>query len=253
MPNALLREDTRHEYDDSLKSLVLTLQQRVVQASNLIRISDDPGVLDREVRFIRPFWDFVISRQTLNSTQYWEDCGRKLLGSPSYDLVRVTPLSWLPQRHLLIESLLKHGDAARPTIHDLLLHVEGVVFNFVELMSRCSFLLNIPDSGSFELETWKRDRPEGYRLSLEADRHDVADESGRRRLVGETTGVTVAFVLPEGEAIRVKRNFADDPTNPQIHLRMHVASGQQRPDDRVLTLTGTLREFHNGQGQLDIE
>jgi hypothetical protein len=253
MSNAVLREETKHEYYHSLKSLVLKLQERVAQASNLIRISDDPGVLDREVHFIKPFWDFVISRQTLNSTEYWEDCSRTLLGKTSYDLVRVTPLCWLPQRRLLIDSLLKQGDGAQPVIHDLLQHVEGAVFNFVELMSRCSFLLDIQDAASFELETWKKKRPEGYRLSLSEERQDMPDESGRLRLVGHTTAVTVAFVLPEGEAIRVDRSYVEDPTNPRIHVRMHVESGRQRPGDRVLTLTGTLKEIRDGRGLVDVE
>lgn len=253
MSNAELLEETKHEYYDSLKSLVLTLQQRVVQASNTIRLSDDPGVLESELQFINPFWDFVSSRQSLNSTEYWEDCSQTLLGDVSYDLIRVTPLAWLPQRRMLIDALQHEDQTILTTIHDLLYHVEGVVFNFVQLMSRCSFLLKIDNAGAFEIETWKSNRPEGYRLSRMSDRQNVADASGKLKLIGNTTGVTVAFVMPEGEAVRVERDYSQDPTNPQMRLRMLVESGQQRPDDRILTLTGTLREIQNGQGRVDVE
>lgn len=254
MSNAVLPEETRHDYYDSLKSLVLTLQSRVVQASNMIRISDDPGVLERELQFINPFWDFVSSRQSLNSTEYWDRCSRTLLGEVSYDLIRVTPLAWMPQRRLLIDTLRNQdNESVQSTIHDLLQHVEGVVYNFVQLMSRCSFLLKIDNAGAFEIETWKTDRPEGYRLSRVSDRQNVTDDSGKLKLIGNTTGVTIAFVMPEGEAIRVERDYTLDPANPHIRLRMLVESGQQRSDDRILTLTGTLREIQNDRGRVAVE
>jgi hypothetical protein len=71
-----MKIDADLKFQGSLQALMLTVRKRVTRATESIQQFDDPAVIDREMRFLRPFWEFIQTRQKVNKKRY---CTKRLL------------------------------------------------------------------------------------------------------------------------------------------------------------------------------
>lgn len=208
-------------FDGTLKDLMKHARSRVNRASRLIASSDDPDVIDREMRLIRPFWEFLHARKTFNQTAFWKRF-QSSLGAPQTTLLyRKNDLAWLPEREPLCDALATQRDQSLRMIR-LLRGVDLIVSNFIRLIARMRFSVGIDSSDRFILKTQETGSP-AYTLQLRRLERETPD--GKSYLV-----TTCQLIQPDGEAIKIERDSSESVLNPFVSITLHNASiaGERR-------------------------
>ena len=225
------------KFRGSLKELMQTVRQRVTHATELIDASDEPEIIDREMRYIRPFWEFFAARQKLNQLRFWESCAKKLKVRCDNLLIRKTPLVWLPGRQFVAEATGNMDDAKRAALLTILRGIDIALFNFNTLMARCRFILGIEDPESFQIVTQEKDDIGSYRLMRSTFKREGADGV-------EYKIITCRFIMPDGEEIKIEKDYSVSRTDPLLHIRLLKAGPAVTREDLKL-------EFDGGQSQLN--
>ncbi len=232
------------KFQGSLKSLMLTVRKRVTLATASIQQFDDPAVIDREMRFLRPFWEFIQTRQKLNRNRYWEARQRDLFSAQEALMMNKTPLVWLPDRPAVCNALEVADDRERLIIISLLRGIEIVIFNFTTLLSRSRHTLGIEDPESFQIVTTESHPIDGYRL-LRSTIKRTSPENGEEYKV-----ITTRFILPNKEEIKIEKDFSQSLTDPQVEIRLTAdRSGRQR-GSHYLEYLGRQSELNQRSGRL---
>lgn len=215
-------------------------QRRVDRASNLIAASDDPEIIDREMRYIRPFWEFYTARRKFNNTRFWENRSRDVFRGYDEETFRKTPLVWLPTREAMCTAAESGDEPSRMMIVNVLRGMDVVLFNFLTLLSRMKNLLGIDDPQSFQITAIEK-QSDGYQLM----RRTVQRESAG----GESIRiVTCRFRLPGGEELKIEKDLPDGLGDPLVTIRMHNTERADSRDRRLLQYLGTQRQLSSRLG-----
>lgn len=231
------------EFPGSLAELIRVVQKRVNRATDLLDQSDDPEIIDREMRFIRPFWDFVTARRTLNSMRYWARLQTDLFHEDCP--IHKTPLMWLPDRLSLCQAASRLDQESAARMIQLLFGVDLVIFNFTRLLGRMKFSFGINDPESFEIRTKETGEHHGYTF-----RHRCII---RRAPDGSTFRViTSLFAQPDGEELKIEKDYSCNLVDPQMELRIQtnaVPNGQRLP---ALQYVGSHSEMKQQRGRVRV-
>lgn len=237
------RNENAIEFAGPLTELIRVVQRRVNRATELLGQSDDPDVIDREMRFLRPFWDFASSRRTLNSTRYWNRLRDDLF--PNECPIRKTPLMWIPDRVALCLAAQRLDEQSKPKLIQLLFGMDLVIFNFVRLLGRMKYSFGIDDPESFQFRTRDTDDGRGYTFR----NHCIV----RRSTDGSTYRIlTSRFALPDGEEIKIEKDYSVSLTDPQMELRVQPPScavGGQTP---ILQYSGRHSDIKRRCGNIHV-
>lgn len=233
-------------YHDSLKELIQCVKSRVEQATRRIDQSDDPAILDREMRFIRPFWECFTARQRLNQSRYWESLQVRI-ATPTApaELYVKTPLVWYPRRRPLWTALQNESLQNRAPIYNLLRGLEIVLFNFTTLLGRAQHVLGLDDPDSFEIQTRESDGGSYYAARRILKRTDPAGNEYRI--------VTCRFRLPNADECKIEKDYSDNRSNPVVILRLTSATSARGGDERQITFEGTQAQLNRHDGKLSLQ
>lgn len=226
------------KFRGSLKSLMLTVRKRVIIATESLQRFDDPQVIDREMRFIRPFWEFLQTRQKLNQQRYWDARKKDLFAGVEKNPIRRSPLVWLPERSVLCAALDRLDDRTRAEGIGLLRGLDIVIFNFSTLLSRSHHSLGLDEPESFHLVTTEP-KTQGHYQFLRATLHKKSAENQQEYKI-----ITTRLILPDLEEIIIEKDFSKNSTNPDVHIRVTAdRSGRQRGEYQL--------EFRGRQSELN--
>lgn len=231
------------EFPGSLTELIRVVQKRVNRATDLLDQSDDPEIIDREMRFIRPFWDFVTARRTLNSTRYWTRLQTDLFREDCP--IRKTPLMWLPDRPTLCKTASSLDQESAARLIQLLFGIDLVIFNFTRLLGRMKFSFGIDDPESFEIRTKEAGESRGHTFRHRCIIRRAPDGSTFRF-------VTSLFSQPDGEEFKIEKDYSRNLVDPQMELRVQrnaATSGQRLP---ILQYVGSHSEMKRQSGQVRV-
>lgn len=232
------------EFEGSLADLIRVVQKRVNRATDLISSADDPEIIDREMRFIRPFWDFATTRRTLNSSRYWAKLQTDLFRSDDSP-VRKTPLMWCPDRTAACQAATQLDQRSEPLLIQLLFGVDLVIFNFTRLLGRMKNTFGIEDPESFEITTCEANQACGY---VFRNRCII-----RRSDNGSTYRIlTSLFGQPDGEEIKIEKDYSQNLTDPQMELRVQLHSSDAGPRSIVLQYAGRHSEMKRRTGVIRV-
>lgn len=227
------------EFGGSLAELIRVVQKRVNRASDLLGQSDDPEIIDREMRFIRPFWDFATARRSLNSTRYWSRLQSELFAGECP--IRKTALMWVPDQAALCQAASRLDQRTNAQLIQLLFGIDLVTFNFTRLLGRMKHCFGIDDSESFEIRTMERDGNRGFQFRHRCIIRRGADDSTYRV-------VTSFFAQPDGEEFKIEKDYSQSLIDPQMEFRVQQKNhdhGQQAP---VLQYLGRHSEMKRRTG-----
>ncbi|MBD3674908.1 MAG: hypothetical protein HUJ26_15430 [Planctomycetaceae bacterium] len=221
------------QFDGSLISLIETIRGRSERACRIIHETSDPDIIESEMRFLRPYRSYIRATHDLQKWHHWS---RELTGELSTDLLRITPLVWLPKRDVFCELVEKNQGSIDETVCRMMRSLDDVLFNFFILMARCRSILGIEDSERFQLITKRHDMKEGYTLALHAQ--GVHNQQRQRYLI------TVNYTLHDGETVRIKKDYTHDLANPSVVIRLTTSP-------RTRKLLGSSLEYRGQQSDLD--
>jgi len=235
-----------YKFRGTLKSLMLVVRKRVTRATESIQQFDDPAIIDREMRFLRPFWEFLQTRQKLNRQRFWDARKEDLFVGLNEPIFRKTPLLWLPERGPLCQTLSNPDDRKSAAAITLLRGVEIVLYNFSTLLSRSHRTLGIDDPNSFQLVTQESDGNESYRLLRATLKRKSAETSDLYRII------TTRLILPDQEEIKIEKDFSGNPIDPDVQIRITAdRSGRQR-GPFSLQYRGRQSELNQRSGRIKI-
>ncbi|MBC7815973.1 MAG: hypothetical protein IAG10_03635 [Planctomycetaceae bacterium] len=227
------------EFAGSLTDLIRVVQKRVNRATDLIGSADDLEIIDREMRFIRPFWDFATARRALNSSRYWTRLQAELFRGDCP--IRKSPLMWIPDRATLCRAAQQLDQRTTPLLINLLFGMDLVIFNFTRLLGRMKYSFGIDDPESFEIRTSEADQRRGYVFRNRCIIRRAADGSTYRVL-------TSLFAQPDGEEIKIEKDYSRDLSDPQMELRVQHNSGSDGPRLPILQYVGSHSEMKHRSG-----
>lgn len=232
------------EFEGSLADLIRVVQKRVSRATDLISSADDPEIIDREMRFIRPFWDFATTRRTLNSSRYWAKLQTDLFRSHD-NPVRKTALMWCPDRTAVCQAAGQLDQRSEPQLIQLLFGVDLVIFNFTRLLGRMKNTFGIEDPESFEITTREAHQGRGY---VFRNRCII-----RRSASGSTYRIlTSLFGQPDGEEIKIEKDYSQSLTDPEMELRVQQHSNDAGRRSHVLQYAGSHSEMKRRSGVIRV-
>lgn len=214
------RADDRLEFDGSLTELLQTVKRRVDRASQLLAATDDPAVIDREIRYIRPFWEMYQARRRFNHSRFWERKEATLFDGISPPHFVKTALIWLPRREALCQVMAASGNAHQGEILTLLRGIDIVLFQLFVLLGRLRFTLGIESEDAFRIVTRER-RGGQYQLMQRRLVNESADGSAYRIL-------TCRFALPDGEEIKIEKDYSEGAADPLVSIRFDLTRGSER-------------------------
>lgn len=217
-----------------LLELVCTVRRRTTRATDLIARSDAPDVIDREMRYIRPFWEFYSARRRINSQRYWERTRRELFGDTTETPFHRTPLVWLPRCDVVVSNGDYPEGHARRRMLNLLSGLDGAIFNFIGLMGRMRHTLGFGDQESFHVETTEEGE-HGYQLL-----YRILARSGQG---GGYRILTCQFQLPNGEYVKIEKDYSRGRSDVSVSIRLHG-----RTQLRGLRFDGTQAELRKHRG-----
>lgn len=229
-------------FDGSLRDLVKLVLKRVHHGIDLIGQLEDPEIIQREMRFIRPFWEFFRARQKLNEKAFWLARKRDLFADYQDSYFNKTDLLALPTRGAICHACEQADETQRKQILNIVRGTEIVLFNFLTLCSRCKYVLGIEDDQAFHLTTSESEGA-GYTLSWNVLKRPASDDQHYRI-------ITLKFLLPDGEAVRIEKDYSEDNVNPQLTIRFQ--KDKREPGERleIFEYTGMQSELKNLRGRL---
>jgi|GEM_PF-1980341 len=239
-----MKIDADLKFQGSLQALMLTVRKRVTRATESIQQFDDPAVIDREMRFLRPFWEFIQTRQKVNKKRYWETRQRDLFLDNETPILHKTPLVWLPDRSALCNALETAEDRERLIMIALLRGIEIVIFNFTTLLSRSRFTLGIEDPDSFQIVTTESQPGESYRL-MRATMKRTSPENGEAYKV-----ITTRFILPNKEEVKIEKDYSRSLIDPQVEIRITADRSGRTRGSHYLEYRGHQSELNQRTGRL---
>ncbi|MBD3673220.1 MAG: hypothetical protein HUJ26_06800 [Planctomycetaceae bacterium] len=225
---------------------MLTVRKRVTLATNLIHRFDDPQVIDREMRFLRPFWEFIQTRQKLNRQRYWKARQKDLFTGISKKPVRQTPLIWLPHRDVICSALDDPNGQKRAIGIGLLRGLDIVIFNFSTLLSRSHYALGIQDPESFQLVTSEPEEDGSYQC-LRSTLHRRSAENNEEYKI-----ITTRFILPDQEEIKIEKDFSRSTIDPDVLLRVTADRSGRERGPYLLEYRGRQSELNQRTGRLKV-
>ena len=225
-------------HEQTLGNLVRTVRRRVAHASDLIARTDDAEIIDREMRYVSPFWAFCTARQRINNSRYWKGFANVVLPNTSESVVNQTQLVWMPRRELLCESGPYYTADAAHRIVKMMFGVDLVLYNFMRLISRMRSTLGIESGESFQISTAE---PGGFAYVLQW-------RSLLRKLEnGSTTRmITCRFRQPDNEEIKIEKDMSTHLRNPWVTISLH-RNGDASLNHR-LVFEGSMEELKSGDG-----
>lgn len=202
------------KYDGSLADLMRAARERVYRATDLISSFDDVEVIDREMRYIRPFWEFINARQRLGHAKVWQGVPGVDSNRNQIQIYRKTALAWLPERQSFCDAFVREpSELSTRRILRLLRGSDLVIYNFIRLLARMRFTFGVEDSDNFTIST-KEKNGGNYRIQLRRLRREAKN--------GEFYSVTTCqFMMADGEAIKIERDTSKNAVNPHVSLTLH--------------------------------
>ena len=226
-----------------MKSLMLMVRKRVTHATATINQFDDPDVIDREMRFLRPFWEFIAARQKLNLQRFWESRRKDAFASVKSPIYRVTPLVWIPDRSAVCEAMQTAEDREQKAICAILRGIDIVLYNFNTLLSRSRYSLGIEDPESFQIVTKEAGDIGSYRIL----RHTVkrTAETGEEYRI-----ITTRFVLPDDEEIKIEKDYSQSPIDPEVEIRLWIDQTAKKRGEKFFEYQGLQSQLNQRTGRL---
>ncbi|MHC4876059.1 MAG: hypothetical protein ACYTGL_06140 [Planctomycetota bacterium] len=190
------------------------------------------------MRLIRPFWDFYTARRKLVSGQFWKNRAEDLFARVETSPLSKTALVWMPERAAMLEVARdENGDRAR--MINLLIGLDIVIFNFARLLGRMRHNFGIEDEESFELFTTESPETSGYRLQRRVMIREGNDGEEYRI-------VTTRFQRPDGEELKIEKDYSESLTDPNVSIRLYNAASKTEPILHVEGVQSQLKSKRNG-------
>ena len=202
------------KFDGTLADLMRAARERVNRATELISTFDDAEVIDREMRYVRPFWEFFNARKRLGHAAVWQRLLRSDESNKLPQTYRKTALAWLPERESFSEVIVcEPSEQSTRRMIRLLRGSDLVIYNFIRLLARMRFTFGVEDSDNFTIST-KEKNGGNYRIQLRRLKREAKN--------GEFYSVTTCqFIMPDGEAIKIERDTSKNAVNPHVSLTLH--------------------------------
>ncbi len=199
----------------SLGELMRIVRARTTRASDLIAETDDPEIVEREFRYVRPFWEFYVHRTKVNAGRFWNRVGQEAFPDAPLPWVHKNPLAWLPRRSSLAAVTADPAPRVRRLLVRMLNGLDGAVFNFVGLTGRMRHTLGLGDDESFHLVTTE---PGGDGFQLQYRLLSRSSPGGRSYRI-----ITCQFELPTGERLKIERDYSE-PGDVGVSVRLSAGA-----------------------------
>jgi hypothetical protein len=148
---------------------------------------------------------------------------------------------WCPDRAAFCRTALQLDEPAKPSLIQMLFGVDLVIFNFTRLLGRMKYSFGIDDPESFEITTREAGQDRGYVFRHRCMIRSAANGTTYRVL-------TSLFSQPDGEEIKIEKDYSRDLIDPQMELRLQHNSGGQQQRPSVLQYEGTHSEMKRRTG-----